>query len=315
MDDGAMTSAAVGPPGALARVLPRIGGAEVVERLSALSGSEFTTVMLEVARRRAARQTPASVLRRYGSDRFVRPGTLSCRSLRRAEDALLRCLPPDVEVVTLAPLVPLATHSALGTVSQHKVVTAMRACEVAADPTNALALEAAARRLQDRDAMVRLAATQRVVRAQQFSGPGSFAHFSLFGLVTAGRDRGSQTFERQALAEQVTAAAHGLAAAGLAGIQLALTPLSAAGERLAAAVTQDLSAVPIEIAEDHGRQAGRGYYRDLCFKLNARTGGGMDEVGDGGFTDWTMRLTASGKERLLISGVGIDRVAILAGPP
>ena len=48
--------------GALARVLPAIGGAEVVERLAALSGSDFTSVMLAVARLRAAGQQPSSVL-------------------------------------------------------------------------------------------------------------------------------------------------------------------------------------------------------------------------------------------------------------
>ena len=35
----------------LGRLLPRIGGIETVERLAALSGSDFTSVMLEVARR------------------------------------------------------------------------------------------------------------------------------------------------------------------------------------------------------------------------------------------------------------------------
>lgn len=35
----------------------------------------------------------------------------------------------------------------------------------------------------------------------------------------------------------------------------------------------------------------------------------MLEFGDGGFTDWSQRLVASSKERLLISGLGIDRVA------
>jgi len=33
------------------------------------------------------------------------------------------------------------------------------------------------------------------------------------------------------------------------------------------------------------------------------------EIGDGGFTDWTAKLLASKKERLLISGYGLDRLA------
>jgi len=48
-------------------------GSEVLSRLAGLSGSDFTSLMLEVARRRAAAQTPARVIRRYRSDRFARP--------------------------------------------------------------------------------------------------------------------------------------------------------------------------------------------------------------------------------------------------
>lgn len=45
-------------------------------------------------------------------------------------------------------------------------------------------------RLQSSVDDVRLAAVQRVVRAQRFDGTGRFAHFTLFGLVSAGRDSG-----------------------------------------------------------------------------------------------------------------------------
>ncbi len=301
---------AAGASSALDRILPAIGGIEVVERLAGLSGSDFTSVMLEVARRRAASQTPSTVLRRYRSDRFVQPGGLPWQRLRRVEEVLAASLPPQFEVLTLAPLVPLGTHSALGPVSQDKVVTAMRACEAAADPTNALALEAAARR-RAADGPVRLAAFQRVVRAQQIERPGYLAHFSLLGLVTAGRDDGGHRFEREAVAEHVRAIVAGLATAGFARVQLALTPLTEAGQAVADAVTALLAGTPVEFVADSDRQAGRGYYRELCFKINVRSGAEWAEVGDGGFTDWTAKLTSSSKERLLISGIGIDRVAAL----
>lgn len=197
-------------------------------------------------------------------------------------------------------------------VSQHRVVTAIRACEVAADATNALALEAATRRAAGNDGIVRLAAVQRVVRAQRFEGTGSFAHFTLFGLVTAGRGEEGYRFERHAVAEHVRFAVSGLAAAGLPGIQIALTPLSEAGARMIASVTEELSLAPIDIVEDRERQRGRVYYRDVCFNVSARVNGKLEEFGDGGFTDWSMRLTASNKERLLISGLGVDRLAMFA---
>jgi hypothetical protein len=306
--------------GALDRVAREIGGMDVVERLAALSGSDFASVMLEVVRRRAARETPASVLRRYTQDRFVRPGDggpggASWPSRRRAEDLLLGCLPADAEVVALAPLVPLGTHSALGTVSQDKVVTAIRACEVAADPTNALALEAAVRRRASPAAgTVRLAAIQRVIRAQPFPA-GWSAHFNLLAMVTAGRDEGSLRFERAALAEHLRFAVAGLRAAQLPAIRVALTPLSEAGQRAVAAVAADLAPLPADIVTDHDRATGRGYYRDVCFKVNALVDGESTEIGDGGFTDWTAKLLANGKERLLISGYGLDRIAALLDVP
>jgi hypothetical protein len=297
---------------ALDRAAREIGGMELVDRLAALSGSDFTTVMLEVVRRRAARETPATVLRRYQRDRFVRPGGTPWRSGRRAEDVLLGCLSPETEVVQLAPLVPLGTHSALATVSQHKVVTAVRACEVAADPTNALALEAAVRRARVPSGVVRLAAVQRVTRAQRFPA-GWAAHFGLLATVTAGRDQGSRRFERAALGEQLRFAVAALRATGVRRVQVALTPLSEAGERIAAATAEELAAVAAsaDVVMDHERAGGRGYYRDLCFKVNALVDGAPEEIGDGGFTDWTARLLANGKERLLITGYGIDRLASL----
>jgi hypothetical protein len=169
---------------------------------------------------------------------------------------------------------------------------------------------------------VRLAAVQRVVRAQR-PPAGWAAHFGLFATVTAGRDQGSRRFELAALDEQLRFAADALRAAGVRRVQVALTPLSEAGERIAAATAEALAAAApsAAVVMDHERAGGRGYYRDLCFKVNALVdgpvGGAVDgaweEIGDGGFTDWTARLLADGKERLLITGYGIDRLASLTG--
>lgn len=306
--------------GAFDRVAREIGGPDVVARLAELSASDFTTLMLDVTRRRAAAETPASVLRRYGRDRFTRPSEVPWQAARRAEDTLLRCLPGGTELVTLAPLVPLGAHSAVAAVSQHKVMTTIRACEVAADPTNALALEAAVRRQESAPLdgtpgqLVRLAAVQRVVRAQRF-GPGMASHFGLLAMVTAGRDEGSLRFETAALAEHLRFAVDGLRAVGLRAVVLALTPLSDAGERLAAAAREDFAGTGVSIEAvpaGAGRQA---YYRHLCFKVHAVTDGVTTEIGDGGFTDWTARLTGNGKERLLISGYGTDRLATAPADP
>jgi len=128
-------------------------------------------------------------------------------------------------------------------------------------------------------------------------------------MVTAGRDEGSLRFEQSALAEHLRFAVAGLRAADLPQIQVALTPLSEAGARIVAAIAAELSELPADIVTDADRASGRGYYRDVCFKVNALVDGVTTEIGDGGFTDWTAKLMANRKERLLISGYGLDRIA------
>ena len=313
-----MPGGAVHP--ALRRVLRDSGDPALADKLAALPGSDLTTVLLEVQRRRAGRVTPAEVMRHYGRDRFAVPAAVGFGPQRRAEDAMLAALPAGFEVLTLAPVLPLGAHSAVATVDPRNVIATVRGSEVAADPTNGLALEAAVRRrralaAEPRSAaLVQLAATQRVARAQQVSGPVSFAHFQLLGAVTAGRDTGSHAFERASAAAHLGSAAAGLRRLGASRIRLELTCLDPAMADVAAAVAAALAdAGGVEVADAPQRRSGRGYYTGLCFKVQAAFGGPELEVGDGGFTDWTARLLGSRKERLLISGYGIDRIAIASG--
>jgi len=301
---------------ALRRILRRAAAEDdvsLLELLSArLSGADLTTLLLEVFRRRALALSPSDVLRRYRSDRFVAPSPISHAALRSAQDALIGTLPPAAEIVALAPLTPLATHSSVATVDPRKVVATIRSTEVAADPTNALALEAASRRstLLAREPRsttpVHLAADQRVVRAQHFDAPRFSAHFQLFGFVSAGRDVGGLRFERENLALHLRFAAAALAAAGFAETTIHVTLLDPAFEPVLEHVTSALAEVPnVHVAADPTRESGRGYYRGLCFKVHS----GALELGDGGFTDWTARLLGNRKERLLVSGYGVDRLA------
>jgi hypothetical protein len=132
---------------ALQRVLRQVGTPELVDLLAdGMTGADLTTLLLEVFRRRAEQLSPAQVMRRYCSNRFVAPASISFTALRRTEDALLSELPDGFEVLVLAPVLPLAAHSAVATVDPRKVIATVRGSEVAADPTNALALEASLRR-------------------------------------------------------------------------------------------------------------------------------------------------------------------------
>lgn len=318
------------PVGVLRRVLGHAGGADLLDVLAdRLSGADLTSLLLEVMRRRADRLSPANVLRQYRTDRFVSPATTDVRDVRRVEDAMFGALPDGFDVLTLAPVLPLGAHSALAAVDPRNVIATIRRTEVAADPTNGLALEAAVRRARLLDASprstepVRLATSQRVTRAQLFEGPISFAHFQLLGVVTAGRDTGSHEFEQTHLIEHLRLAVDGIGAvcAGAGEIKIAITRLDeAATEILGAAKDEFAGVAGVQVADAPERESGRAYYRCLCFKVYLRFAdsegalSGPVEIGDGGFTDWTAKLLGNRKERLLISGHGLDRLAIMSRP-
>jgi hypothetical protein len=131
-----------------------------------------------------------------------------------------------------------------------------------------------------------------------------FAHFQLFALATAGRDTGNRAFERGHLAEHLGFVTQALRDAGVDG-EIALTCLDPSGLQIAQQVRENLA----DVVDDPGRTSGRGYYQTLCFTISAIVDGERFEIGDGGFVDWTRRLTANRKERLLITGIGLDRLA------
>ncbi len=311
--------------GLLRRVLSQAGSGGLLDTLAdVLPGADLTSLLLEVMRRRAGRLGPSDILRQYRTDRFVSPATTDARDLRRVEDAMFAALPDGFEVLTLAPVLPLGAHSAVADIDPRNVIATIRRTEVAADPTNGLALEAAARRRRALDLAprsadpVRLAASQRVTRAQRFEGPISFAHFQLLGAVTAGRDVGSHEFERQHLIEHLHFAVRGLLAAGAGEIRIAITRLDEAAAGILAAAEKEFAGVArVRVADAPERDSGRGYYQCLCFKVYARFAGADGalsapvEIADGGFTDWTAKLLGNRKERLLISGHGLDRLAIM----
>jgi hypothetical protein len=234
-------------------------------------------------------------------------------------------LPDHYTAVELSPVCPLGTNAAVATVDQNKVVTAIRNTEVVADATNVLALECASRRRlllrrnsQNRE-RVRLCTSHRVVRAQAYrAAPGVLPHFRLLGLCTAGRDEGSFQFETTSLLEQIAFYLQVLREISRLGYQahrlrVTLTDLEH-GRREQALTQQVLTPLmanhPGILCEiDRDRESGRGYYVGACFHIYATNVAGTEfELIDGGFTTWTQQLLSNSKERLLISGLGTERL-------
>lgn len=290
-----------------------------------LTAPDLQALLLEVARRRAGARTAARVLQDYERDVYVRPAQTPPARLAEWEHAVLRAVPAEVEALALSPLAPLGTSSVVASVPQDWAITTVRAAEVVSDLTNVLALEAASRRRRAaaRHVDTHLAANHRLVRGQRFAGADQRQHFALFGMVSAGRDRGTLRFELAAAHLQLRTYFTALVAyrRELPALRLTLTllgPDAAADASRRALVAQHLvdplrHAFPtIDIGYDEERARGRAYYRDLCFQVDAATqDGAWSNLVDGGAVNWTERLLSDAKERAVISGIGSERVCAM----
>jgi hypothetical protein len=276
-----------------------------------LSPADLRSLLMAVSQRRAESVTPARLLARWESDRHVRTAGCDPRRVSKVEARLWHLLPDEFAGADLSPVTPLGTSSALGPVSQHKVISTTRDTEVVSDPTNVLALEAAVRR-RSAPATVHLAACHRVLRGQPFNAPGMYQHFRLFALVSSARDRGSALTDSALLTAQVRFWAQALGDL-LPGhrIRISYTTFSFAplAERIRDTVMPALSPLPanVTVDEDPARERARGYYERGAIQISVDDG----EVGDGGFTSWTARLLSDAKERCLISCVATERLAAL----
>ena len=284
---------------------------------SGLSGSDTTSLLLAAMAERSRHLAPADVLAQYGRDRFVAPAQVDPITLARLELGALEALSPDFEAVALAPLAPMGSHSVLGGVNQNNVVSTVRMTEVAADPTNQLALEVALRRraLLSEDPKsakpVTLCGTARVVRAQQFEGPRSFAHFSLLGAVIGGRDVGGRKFETEALVSVLSALSEFVHGVTGGEVLVELSDFDRSLAQVISNTTSRLESNHVICTENTERTAGQGYYPNVCFKVSVSTDTGVVEIGDGGFVDWTASLLQNRKERLMIAGISLERLATI----
>jgi len=303
------------------RIVRDSGVPDLLEVLSErINPTDLQSLLLEVYRRRSVGISPAAVLKQYQENRFVRPAQISPRESAEFDRLVFSLLPEGFELLELSPVSPLGSCSVLATVDQNNVVATSRNTEVCADPTNVLALECADRRKHSgngRDrADTRLCASHRVLRAQLFEGPVSFAHFRVLTLCTAGRDRGHNRFEIDALCEQVDFYLRLLVESRSAGfrvdrIRVTMTPFAGGqAEVLERDVITPLRGRHREASFglDEERQTGRGYYLWAGFQINVKDPEGREWfLIDGGFTDWTEKLMSDRKERLLVSGMGTER--------
>jgi hypothetical protein len=261
-----------GLPGLLEGLVTRLGGADL------------NSLLLEVFRRKAARISPAELLMQYQGNRLVQPSALDMIGLLELELQVLRLLRERGFVpVELSPAAALGSCSVVATVDQRKVISALRNTEIVADATNALALHIAA--------SVRASGGDR-------------------GEVSSGLDTGNHVFECDKLLEQLRVLFELLRGEmGLRALRLVLKRRGGYDERspLIDRVYEHLvRELPGEEIAREDAPADNAYYKGIQFKIYALAGERVWEIADGGFVDWTQQLLGNRKERLLISGFGLE---------
>jgi len=307
------------------RIEQRLGVSGMVRLLSdRLPPTDLQSLLLEVYRSLAARKRPADVLAGYAQDRFVRPSRVSPLRLLDWERAAFTSLPSYFEALEISPVAPLGTCSVIAGLDQNWSVATARNTEVVSDSTNVLALECATRRralLHDdpkSSQSVHLAARHRLLRAQFYNTPNSYAHFAAFALVSAGRAAGPLTFELHTLGVHMRFYLAALRSflGDAVPLRLSMTdfgpqprdPLLT--EALLTPIGAEYANTTVDV--DDERTAGRGYYDDLCFHVHAMTTDGqVIELADGGVVPWSKKLLGNARERMVISGIGSERLCML----
>jgi len=186
---------------------------------------------------------------------------------------------------------------------------------VLADATNLMALEAAVRRKASAfdGSVVNLSTTHRHVRAQALPPVKGFtAHFKLFCMISAGKDRGGHEFENEALLNHLSVYRQFLVEElGLSGVKVIIKALkgadsnSLAAARLMDRLASKLDGVELSMVEVPHEE--HRYYQDIRFSINVVMADGRElNLGDGGLMDWGTKLTGNGKERLVTSGLGLE---------
>ncbi|HEU4730341.1 MAG TPA: hypothetical protein VFT22_20730 [Kofleriaceae bacterium] len=311
-------------------------GEPAFERLAAeLSGSELQSVLLELMQRRAGARSPADVLAQYRRDGLCRPSPIDLRASVALDGHLLEAA-GGFEAIELSPVAPLAACSSVGPTSQHRVLSALRATEIVADPTNVLALECALR-MRAAAAPVHLVTTQRVIRAQPVpSLPGYSRHFRIFVLASGGIEARDHAFTAGTLERHVRTMLgaldrlerHGYAF-GARRVDLLATPERAGlADRIAEALAGATSgsrgaasqAAASQAANVERKRLEHPYYSGgLRYQIwvTAPEGGQIPLI-DGGTFDWLSRLTSNRRAVYVATGTGAQLIALrfraAAGP-
>lgn len=293
------------------KISEKIGVPNMVDLLSSLSGSDLSSLLIEVYQQRSVRLSAGSLLQQYQQNSFAQPADTDMLLTLERELEILRYLQQmGYHPLELSPVGQFGSCSVVGTVSQKKIISAIRHTEVMADATNALAIHMAGIRKANgfKSQILRYSTVHRHVRALYRRVEGHTPHFKVACMVAAGRDTGDYSFELTTLKEQLLHI-YQLLSNVFAVKKIYGRIIAREGYKDDALLTRvgELSmGLPMKTTVTQSADENN-YYKGVQFKVLIELDEGPEiEIADGGFTDWTQKLTGNRKERCLISGLGLS---------
>ncbi|GAB3225883.1 hypothetical protein J0A67_08135 [Algoriphagus aestuariicola] len=279
-----------------------------------LSASEFGSLILEIYRQRVEKMSPSQVLRDFGKNRFTQPLKVEPIQLLKTEAKWLKkAKKAGFTPILLSPVSPLGTCSAVAKVNQNNVVSALRNTEVVADATNVLALQLS----QDlkntpKPGTQSYATVHRHVRAQHYENPNFTAHFGIFCLASAGKNRGNFDFELEEANRHIKLLIERLEKffpRDKISFKFFLRDENPALRQRLQDSQNTWTGFPVTFHSDSSQQ----YYQLFQFKIYAKVGENLIDFADGGPVDWVASLSGNKKMRCFISGIGLELVLKLGG--
>lgn len=303
------------------RILKEANIPNLLDVLVNLDSPDLQSLLLEVYKEKTKKITPKFVLEQYKQSRYVKKANVDTQKTLEFDRLAFSLLPKDFEVIELSPIAPLGASSSMGFVDQNNILSTIRNNEVSSDPTNVLALESVLQREQFKNdpklknKKIKFCASQRVIRCQVFKNiPHAFAHFRLFALTTSGRDVGSFIFELESLTEHIAyfiSLFNQLSKIDLkmSNLHVFLFVFDKTKTEFIKNLINELSTKYPKVTFKIDENKKSNYYQTAGYQIHAENNKKeMIFLIDGGFTNWTQKLSSNNKERFLISGLGSERM-------
>lgn len=298
-------------------ILAKLENPQLIDELvSKLSLSELNSLLMEVFSQETNKMSPIDVLKSYADNPFVKPSTIDPIRYHSLEaELLLKAKENNIVPIILSPIAILGSCASVASVSQNKIISALRGTEVLSDPTNMLAIYIAdgikngtVNRSSDG---IHVCTTHRLTRVQAKYYPSQVPHFGLFCMVSSGEDSGSYNFEKEAIKKHLSF--YKSFSETKLESQLSFSLQKRAGykdingffNRIVSDIRLLFPETDINIADKDMENI---YYKGINIKFYTNRNGQSYEIGDAGFVDWTQNFLSRKKERMFISAFALDRL-------